>query len=134
VFLKVHQQVTGLLGHPLPRGCAVIPARCTRRVPCSMKNSTYRRRRNTVSTWKKSVARIVLAWASRNARQDCPDRLGAGPSPAPATARSGQFLAVLIPGQIRALLAEITNRAARFRRTSAALVPVRASLSVGWSA
>jgi hypothetical protein len=65
-----------------PVGFAVIPARCTRRVPCSMKNSTYRRRRNTVSTWKKSVARIVFAWASRNARHDCPDRLGAGSMPA----------------------------------------------------
>jgi hypothetical protein len=48
----------------------------------SMKNSTYRRRRNTVSTWKKSTARIVFAWASRNARQLCPDRLGAGSMPA----------------------------------------------------
>jgi len=26
-----------------------------------MKNRTYRRRKNTVSTWKKSVARIVFA-------------------------------------------------------------------------
>jgi hypothetical protein len=50
-------------------------------VPCSMKKSTYRRRRNTVSTWKKSVARMVLAWASKNARQDCPDRRGAGSMP-----------------------------------------------------
>src|SRR5260370_20290837 len=49
-----------------PVGRAVIPARWTRRVPCSMKNSiTYKRRRNTVSTWKKSAARIVLAWVSR---------------------------------------------------------------------
>ena len=47
-----------------------------------MKNSTYRRRRNTVSTWKKSTARIVFAWASRNARQVCPDRAGAGSMPA----------------------------------------------------
>jgi hypothetical protein len=31
-----------------------------------------------VSTWKKSAARIVLACASRNARQVCPDRVGAG--------------------------------------------------------
>jgi hypothetical protein len=44
-----------------PVGWAVIPARCTRRVPCSMKNSTCRRRRNTVSTWKKSAARMVFA-------------------------------------------------------------------------
>lgn len=59
-----------------------MPARCTRHVPCSMENSTYKRRRNTVSTCKKSVARIVLAWASKNARQDRPDRLGAGSMPA----------------------------------------------------
>jgi hypothetical protein len=37
-----------------------------------MKNSTYRRRRNTVSTWKKSAARIVLACPARNSRQVCP--------------------------------------------------------------
>jgi hypothetical protein len=37
------------------------PGRCTWRVPCSIKNKTYRRRRNAVSTWKKSVARIVVA-------------------------------------------------------------------------
>jgi hypothetical protein len=38
----------------------------------SMTNSTYRRRKSTVSAWKKSTARIVFAWASRNARQVCP--------------------------------------------------------------
>ena len=65
-----------------PAGWAVMPARCTRRVPCSMKNSTYRRRSNTVSTWKKSVARIVLACPARNARQVCPSRLGAESMPA----------------------------------------------------
>ena len=31
-----------------------------------------------MSTWKKSAARIVFAWACRNARQVCPARLGAG--------------------------------------------------------
>jgi len=31
---------------------------------------------------EKSVARIVLAWASKNARQVCPDLLGAGSIPA----------------------------------------------------
>jgi len=44
-----------------PVGWAVIPARWTRRVPCSMTNSTYTRWSDTVSTWKKSVARIVFA-------------------------------------------------------------------------
>ena len=50
-----------------PVGWAVIPARRTRRMSCSMKNSAYRRRRDKVSTWRKSVARIVFAWACRNA-------------------------------------------------------------------
>ena len=61
-----------------PVGWAVMPTRCLRWIPCSIKNSTYRRRKNTVSTWKKSAARIVFAWACRNARQVCPARLGAG--------------------------------------------------------
>ena len=74
-----------------------MPARCTRRVPCSMKNSTYRRRRNTVSTWKKSAARIVFACASRNARQVCPDRLGAGSMPASLRIRQTVDGAVLYP-------------------------------------
>jgi hypothetical protein len=33
---EVRQQVAGLLGHPRPSGLAVIPARCTRRVLCSI--------------------------------------------------------------------------------------------------
>ena len=53
-----------------------------RRVPCPVKNNTYRRRRNTVSTWKKPAARIALACPVRNARQVYPDRVGAGPVPA----------------------------------------------------
>jgi deazaflavin-dependent oxidoreductase (nitroreductase family) len=54
-----------------------IPARCTRgAVPDE--NSTYRQRRDAVSTWKKSAARIGFAWASRNARQVCPGRVDAG--------------------------------------------------------
>ena len=56
----------------------MIPARCTRRVPCSMKNSTYRRRRNTVSTWKKSTARIVLAWACQERPPGLPGPPGCG--------------------------------------------------------
>src|SRR5215218_270875 len=37
-----------------PSGWAVTPAKWTRRVPSSMKNNTYRRRSQTVSTVKKS--------------------------------------------------------------------------------
>ena len=51
-----------------PSGLAVMPAKCTRRVACSMKYNTYKRRRKTVSTWKKSAARMVWAWADRNTR------------------------------------------------------------------
>jgi hypothetical protein len=41
-----------------PVGCAVTPSRCTRRVPISITKNTYRRLRNTVSTCRKSHARI----------------------------------------------------------------------------
>jgi len=47
-----------------------------------MRNSTYKRLRKTVSTWKKSTARMALACPARNIRQVCPDRLGAGSKPA----------------------------------------------------
>ena len=50
LVLEGHQQVPGCWVTHSPVGWAVIPARCTRRVPCSMTNSTYKRRRNTVST------------------------------------------------------------------------------------
>ena len=33
---EVHEQVAGLLGDPVPRGWAVMPARCTRRRSCSI--------------------------------------------------------------------------------------------------
>ena len=36
VVAEVDQQVAGLLGDPAPVGWAVIPARCTRRRPCSI--------------------------------------------------------------------------------------------------
>jgi len=53
-----------------PFGWSVTPANRTRRVPSSMMNKTYRVLRPTVSTVKKSVARMAVAWARRNARQD----------------------------------------------------------------
>ena len=44
---------------PKPRlGWAVIPAMCTRRVPCSISTRMSSRRRKTVSTRAKSIARI----------------------------------------------------------------------------
>jgi hypothetical protein len=48
-----------------PVGWAVTPAKCTRRLPSSMTNSTYSRRRNTVST-------------VRSRRQGCPPPAGVG--------------------------------------------------------
>src|SRR6266511_3038859 len=52
-----------------PVGCGVTPARCTRRLPSSIKNRTYNRRRKTVSTVKKSQARMPVACWCRNDRQ-----------------------------------------------------------------
>ena len=65
-----------------PVGCAVTPPRCIRRVPCSMNTSTYMRFSSTVSTCRKSTARIPAAWACRNCRHVGPDRRGAGSMPA----------------------------------------------------
>jgi hypothetical protein len=50
-------------------------------------NSHIQAARNTVSTWKKSAARIVFAWASRNARQVCLGRVDAGSMPASLNSR-----------------------------------------------
>jgi hypothetical protein len=51
-------------------------------VATSITNNTYNRRSNTVSTVKKSIARMPLAWARRNCRQVSADRLSAGSTPA----------------------------------------------------
>src|SRR5215211_2252664 len=61
-----------------PVGCAVTPARCTRRLASSITNSTYMRWKKTVSTVKKSQARIPAACWRRNDRQLVGVRLGAG--------------------------------------------------------
>jgi hypothetical protein len=95
VVTEVHQQVTGPLRHPLPRRVSVIPAMCTRRPPCPMTNSTYRRRRNAVPAWKKPAARIVSpgrpgmpARTARTAgtRDRCPPPSGSSTRPQPAHA------------------------------------------------
>jgi len=64
-----------------PSGWAVAPARCTRRLLSSMKNSTYSRGSQTVSTVKKSQAMIPAACWPRNARQVVATCRGAGSSP-----------------------------------------------------
>ena len=67
-----------------------------------------------VSTWKKSIARIVLAWASRNACQVCPDRVGAGSMSASLRIR-GETISrswrSWLPGSIRASAASTARSA-----------------------
>lgn len=60
----------------------VEPARWTRRLPISMKKSTYSRRSAIVSTVKKSTASMLAACARKNAHQERPPREPAGPRPA----------------------------------------------------
>lgn len=57
-------------------------ARCTRRLPSSMKKSTYSRPSQSVSTVKKSQAIIVCACKPRNSRQQGRARAPAGGTPA----------------------------------------------------
>jgi hypothetical protein len=59
-------------------GLAVTPAIRTRLVPTSIKNSTYRVLRNTVSTVKRSQLMTPCACALRNSDHEGPVRLGAG--------------------------------------------------------
>src|SRR5215472_9884833 len=66
----------------IPRGLAVTPPRCIRRVPCSMNTRTYTLLSSAVSTCRKSTATIPEAWAFKNCRQVVPARRGAGSMPA----------------------------------------------------
>jgi hypothetical protein len=54
-----------------PSGLAVTPVRCTRRVPSSMKNSTYNRSSHTVSTVNKSQVTIPGAVGCGNCDMAC---------------------------------------------------------------
>jgi hypothetical protein len=85
------QQVAGLLGDPGPVGMAVTPARWTCRVSSSMKNSTYSRRSQMVSTVKK-VARedpSSLLAQERAPGDGCPPRGGVKPVAAEGGADRG---------------------------------------------
>jgi hypothetical protein len=82
VVAERHQQVPGLLRHPLPFWMRLTPSTWTRRVATSIANSTYSRRSKTVSTVKKSTASTPAAWARKNRRQVSADRVGAGSTPA----------------------------------------------------
>jgi hypothetical protein len=70
-----------------PVGCAVTPRMCTARVWISITTSTYKRRNVTVSTCRKSHAKMPYACVIRNCRHVGDARRGAGPSPAAARIR-----------------------------------------------
>ena len=82
LLVEIQRQIAGLLDRPLAARMRVTPPRCIRRVPCSMNTSTYSRVSSTVSTWRKSTARIPAAWARMNCRHVGPERRGAGSMPA----------------------------------------------------
>jgi hypothetical protein len=71
-----------------PVGCAVTPRMCTARVWISITTSTYKRRSATVSTCRKSHAKMPDACAIRNCRHVGDARRGAGPSPPAARKRT----------------------------------------------
>jgi hypothetical protein len=70
-----------LLGDPALVGFAVTPPKWTRRLPSSVKKSTYKRRSQTVSTVRKSQAMIADACACGNRDQLSAARRGAGSIP-----------------------------------------------------
>jgi hypothetical protein len=79
---EIHQQVAACCATHSPTGCDVTPSTCTWRLATSITNSAYSCCNNTVSTVKKSTARMPLAWARRNCRHETADRVGAGATPA----------------------------------------------------
>jgi hypothetical protein len=92
-FAECHQQVRACWVTQAPFGWAVTPARWTRRVANSMKNSTYSRCSHTVSTVKKSQATISAACpaarrAGRHARRP---RLRAGRAAGRVNAAAAQL-------------------------------------------
>jgi hypothetical protein len=66
---EVHHEVADLLGGPRSVRVGGNPKDGHGAGPTSMRNRQYRRRRVTAqSTWKKSAASMVAAWACRNCR------------------------------------------------------------------
>jgi hypothetical protein len=80
-FVQGQQQVRACWVIQAALGLAVTPARWTRRVSSSMKNSTYSRRSQMVSTVKRSPAMISVVCWRRNACQVVVARRSAGSSP-----------------------------------------------------
>ena len=77
-------------------GVDVQPDKCTRRLPSSIKNSTYNRCSQIVSTVKKSTASRVRRLIRMNPRQVIPRRVPTGPTPLSRT-------------QLRTVVAETTT-------------------------
>src|SRR4029453_10716329 len=129
MVVEGHEQVAGLLGHPLPHhspiGCAVTPSTWTRREATSSTNSTYRRLRNTVSTVKQVHRQHTLGLGPEElppgdrrplrcrvdtgALQDGPD--GAGPELVPEPPQPARAPPVppggILPGQPQHQRAEL---------------------------
>jgi hypothetical protein len=91
-------------------GLAVTPPKWTRRLPSSMKKSTYNRRSHTVSTVRKSQAMIPEACARRNADQLSSARRGAGSIPCRRRIAQIVFGAILIPSRVLLETATGANR------------------------
>jgi hypothetical protein len=69
-IIQIHQQIADRLHGPRTVRVRGDPRTCTKREPTSITNRQCRRCRVTAqSTWKKSVASMVDAWACRNFRQ-----------------------------------------------------------------
>src|SRR6266511_525116 len=81
-LLQRPRELARLLGDPGAGRIGRAAGHVARRLPSSMKKSTYNRCSETVSTVKKSTASMLAACARRNARQERPERSPAGPSPA----------------------------------------------------
>jgi hypothetical protein len=79
-FAEHQQQVAGLLGDPAAVGVGGHPSQMDPAVSSSMKNKTYSRRSQIVSTVKKSYATIPAACWRRNACQVVVVGRGAGSS------------------------------------------------------
>ena len=75
-------QLTGLLNCPRSARVCGATGQMQRRLPSSMKKSTYSRPSQSVSTVKKSHAIIVCACVRRNSRQQGRARAPAGGTPA----------------------------------------------------
>jgi hypothetical protein len=80
--VQCHEKVTRLLDCPAAGWVGGGAQEVYSAVEMSMVTMQYRRRSSTVSTWKKSTARIPEAWLRRNCAQVGPELGGAGAIPA----------------------------------------------------